>query len=136
MNKNIYKLTFNKDRKQWDYSKVEFEFDMDFHMPGEEYEEVSFSENLLSNFGPLDETVKFVNLSSDEDAARLVNRWNRDLATGYREIHTCKDCGKVFFINAKEKDWYAKKKFQLPKRCKSCRVEKKKKAEVTINNVQ
>lgn len=123
---NIYKLTFNKDRNQWDYSKVDFESDLDFvtdfHMPGEEYAEISFGAKFTLD--PLDETVKFVCLSSDEDAARLVNRWNRDLATGYREIHTCKDCGKIFFLNAKEKDWYAKKKYQLPKRCKACRTER------------
>lgn len=101
---HIYKLTFNTDRNQWDYLDVTYE---------------PYTDDDAD-----DETVKFVHLSSDEDAAALVNRWNRDLATGYREIHTCKDCGKIFFINAKEKDWYAKKKYQLPKRCKACRAER------------
>ena len=114
----IYKLAFDTETKRWSYSEVTFE--TDFQMPGEKYDEISFGEPIPID--PLDETVKFVRLSSDEVVARLVNRWNRDLATGYREIHTCKDCGKIFFINAKEKDWYAKKKYQLPKRCKACRV--------------
>lgn len=118
MNKNIYKLAFDTETKRWDYSKV----------ASEEAYKAEINDPL---FDPYDETVGFFEfLDGDEEAARLVNRWNRDIATGYREIHTCKDCGKIFFINAKEKDWYANKKFQLPKRCKSCRVEKKKKAEV------
>ena len=117
---NIYKLTFDTESKRWSYSKVTFE--TDFRMPGEEYPEISFDGK--APIDPLDETVVFVHLSSDEDAAALVNRWNRDLAAGYREIHTCKDCGKIFFINAKEKDWYAKKSYQLPKRCKACRAER------------
>lgn len=116
----IYKLTFDTETKRWSYSEVTFE--TDFQMPGEKYDEISFGEPI--QIDPLDETVKFVRLSSDEIAARLVNRWNRDLVTGYREIHTCKDCGKIFFINAKEKDWYAKKNYQLPKRCKACRAER------------
>ena len=102
--KNVYKLTFNTETKRWDYSKLP---------PGVTY------------FDLEDETVEFAHLSSDEDAARLVNRWNRDIVSGYREIHTCKDCGKIFFINAKEKDWYAKKNYQLPKRCRPCRATRK-----------
>lgn len=101
---HIYKLTFNTETKRWDYLDVTYE--------------------PYTNDDADDETVKFVHLPSDEVVARLVNRWNRDLATGYREIHTCKDCGKIFFINAKEKDWYAKKNYQLPKRCKACRAER------------
>ena len=116
MNKNIYKLTFDSETKRWSYSRV----------PSEEAYEAEVNDPF---FDPYDETVELFDLYSDEEAARIVNRRNRDLVSGYREMHTCKDCGGIFFINAKEKDWYAKQKFQLPKRCKSCRVEKKKKAE-------
>lgn len=118
---NIYKLTFDTETKRWSYSRVAFE--TDFQMPGEKYDEISFGAPIPLD--SLDETVKFVRLSDDEVVARLVNRWNRDLATGYREIHTCKDCGKIFFLNAKEKDWYTKKKYQLPKRCKACRASRR-----------
>lgn len=116
MNKNIYKLTFDPETKRWIYSRI----------PSEEAYEAEVSNPL---FDPDDETVAFFDLWSDEEAARIVNRYNRDLASGYREVHTCKDCGRIFFINAKEKDWYARRNFQLPKRCKPCRIEKKRKAE-------
>lgn len=107
---HIYKLTFNAETKRWDYLDVTCE---------------PYSKSDIWIDDKDDETVVFVHLSSDEDAAAMANRWNRDLATGYREIHTCKDCGKIFFINAKEKDWYAKKKYQLPKRCKACRASRR-----------
>ena len=111
MNKNIYKLTFDPETKRWDYSMV----------PSEEAYNAELSDPA---FDPHDETVAFVEVFSDEEAARIVNRRNRDLASGYREMHICKDCGKVFFINAKEKDWYTKMNYQLPKRCKACRAER------------
>lgn len=107
MNKNVYKLTFNTETNRWAYSKIS---------PEEAHSDINTV---------MDETIQFIELFTDEEAARLVNRWNRDLTSGYREIHTCKDCGKIFFINAKEKDWYAKKKYQLPKRCKACRASRR-----------
>lgn len=36
-----------------------------------------------------------------------------------------KDCGKDFVITQSEQDFYARKNFELPKRCKSCREKKK-----------
>jgi hypothetical protein len=37
----------------------------------------------------------------------------------------CKDCGNDFTLKAEEVDWYTKKGFDLPRRCKPCRVKKK-----------
>lgn len=105
MNENIYKLTFNPETKRWDYLKITSEYDDDKD----------------------DEIVEFFHLSSDEDAACIVKRRNQDLASGYCEVYTCKDCGGIFFIDVKEKDWYIKKKYQLPKRCRTCRVKKREK---------
>ncbi len=33
----------------------------------------------------------------------------------------CKDCGAEFEITEGEQNWYAKKGWELPKRCKACR---------------
>lgn len=38
---------------------------------------------------------------------------------------TCKDCGKVFVMDASEVSWYVKKELQLPKRCKACRKKRR-----------
>ncbi len=35
--------------------------------------------------------------------------------------HKCKSCGKKFFLNYGEVNFYINKKMSLPKRCKSCR---------------
>lgn len=37
----------------------------------------------------------------------------------------CKDCGKSFEITNEEKQWYADKGYDLPKRCKYCRKARK-----------
>jgi Zn finger protein HypA/HybF involved in hydrogenase expression len=34
----------------------------------------------------------------------------------------CKDCGAEFEVSVGEQDWYAKKGWELPKRCKDCRA--------------
>lgn len=39
----------------------------------------------------------------------------------------CKECGKEFELTAEEVKWYNEKGFELPKRCKSCRVARKEK---------
>lgn len=122
MNKNIYKLTFDPETKRWNYSRI----------PSEEAYEAEVSNPL---FDPDDETVAFFDLYSDEEAARIVNRRNRDLAAGSCEMRTCKDCGRIFFLDEKERDWYITREYQLPKRCRPCRVEKKKKTlEKKISN--
>ena len=38
---------------------------------------------------------------------------------------TCKDCGTVFVMGQKEANWYSKKGFPLPKRCKDCRKKRR-----------
>ncbi len=37
----------------------------------------------------------------------------------------CKDCRKDFTLTNEELDWYDKKGFPHPKRCKSCRAKKR-----------
>lgn len=39
----------------------------------------------------------------------------------------CVDCGKVFDLTIEEQDWYKEKGFALPKRCKECRKERRRK---------
>lgn len=39
----------------------------------------------------------------------------------------CVDCGQTFELTEGEKEFFESKGFSLPKRCKPCRVEKKKK---------
>ena len=40
-------------------------------------------------------------------------------------IVECISCGEKFVIPAEEKEWYEKKGFELPKRCKSCRQKRR-----------
>lgn len=37
----------------------------------------------------------------------------------------CKDCGNTFSIGEEEQAWYKERGFELPKRCKKCRVSKR-----------
>lgn len=39
----------------------------------------------------------------------------------------CVDCGKTFDLTVEEQDWYKEKGFALPKRCKECRKERRRK---------
>lgn len=39
--------------------------------------------------------------------------------------HKCKDCGKEFYMDYSEVHFFAKKEFNLPKRCKECRNKRK-----------
>lgn len=39
----------------------------------------------------------------------------------------CIDCGKAFDLTVEEQDWYKEKGFALPKRCKECRKERRRK---------
>lgn len=43
----------------------------------------------------------------------------------------CKNCGEPFIITEGEQEWYAERKWELPKRCKDCRtrIKEKKKRE-------
>lgn len=38
----------------------------------------------------------------------------------------CKECGNTFEITKEEQDWYKEKGFELPKRCRNCRKERRK----------
>lgn len=40
-------------------------------------------------------------------------------------VLTCKDCGVTFDVSEGEQSWYAKKGWEVPKRCKNCRQVKK-----------
>lgn len=39
----------------------------------------------------------------------------------------CIDCGRAFDLTKEEQDWYKEKGFALPKRCKECRKERRRK---------
>lgn len=39
---------------------------------------------------------------------------------------TCQDCGKIFIFNDYEQDFYKNKNFPDPRRCRSCRKNRKK----------
>ena len=39
--------------------------------------------------------------------------------------HTCKDCGKQFFMTYNEVNFYERKELHVPKRCKACRDKRK-----------
>lgn len=39
----------------------------------------------------------------------------------------CIDCGKTFDLSKEEQDWYKEKGFVMPKRCKECRKERRRK---------
>lgn len=38
---------------------------------------------------------------------------------------TCQDCGKEFIFTEEEQNYYAEREFQDPKRCKPCRMARK-----------
>jgi len=40
---------------------------------------------------------------------------------------TCKDCGSPFTFTARDKDFYKVHGYEAPKRCRPCRIAKKKK---------
>jgi len=44
-----------------------------------------------------------------------------------QEIFTCKSCGKHYTISEDERKWYADRKFNLPKKCSSCRYDERRK---------
>lgn len=39
----------------------------------------------------------------------------------------CIDCGRTFDLTKEEQGWYKEKGFALPKRCKECRKERRRK---------
>lgn len=39
----------------------------------------------------------------------------------------CVNCGRTFDLTKEEQDWYKEKGFALPKRCKECRKERRRK---------
>lgn len=59
------------------------------------------------------------------DIEQIVIEANKKLSE--QEIFTCKTCGKHYTISEDERKWYADRKFNLPKRCSSCRYEARQK---------
>ena len=47
-----------------------------------------------------------------------------DYGKQVRERRRCVDCGRIFEITNSEYDFYIKKGFELPKRCKTCKKNK------------
>lgn len=58
------------------------------------------------------------------DIEQLILEANQKLAK--QEIFTCKSCGKHYTISEDERNWYSDRKFNLPKRCSSCRYDERK----------
>ena len=44
---------------------------------------------------------------------------------GVWQVHTCKDCGKEFYMSYREVKFFESKALHIPKRCKNCRAKKK-----------
>ena len=44
---------------------------------------------------------------------------------GAWQKHTCKDCGKTFYMMYSEVDFFKNKELHVPKRCKDCRSKRK-----------
>ena len=42
------------------------------------------------------------------------------------EVMICKECGKEFEIVEEEKNFYISKGLELPKRCRECRIKRRK----------
>ena len=42
---------------------------------------------------------------------------------------SCHDCGKEFIFSGEEQSYYSEKGFQEPKRCKPCRMARKKRSQ-------
>jgi hypothetical protein len=60
-----------------------------------------------------------------EDINSIVLEANQKLSE--QEIFTCKSCGRHYTISEDERKWYADRKFNLPKRCSSCRYDERQK---------
>lgn len=60
-----------------------------------------------------------------EDVNSIVLEANQKLSE--QEIFTCKSCGRHYTISEDERKWYADRKFNLPKRCSSCRYDERRK---------
>ena len=50
---------------------------------------------------------------------------NTMLQTGAWEIRTCKDCCNYFILGHSEIEWFSMRGMALPKRCVTCRKERK-----------
>lgn len=60
-----------------------------------------------------------------EDVNSIVLEANQKLSE--QEIFTCKSCGRHYTISEDERKWYADRKFNLPKKCASCRYDERRK---------
>lgn len=49
------------------------------------------------------------------------------------EVMICKECGKEFTIVEEEKNFYISKGLELPKRCRECRIKRRKDSGKTKN---
>ena len=59
--------------------------------------------------------------------SNTVDTLNNKLQPGEVTVILCKTCGKYFWIDADEKEWFAERKLSIPKRCWYCRRHKKSK---------
>lgn len=61
----------------------------------------------------------------EKDIEAIILEANQKMSE--KEIFTCKVCGNHYTISEKEREWYAERNFELPKRCSSCRHEARQK---------
>ena len=76
-------------------------------------------------------------VSKKKDSLRFIYRNEKEADTAAKELNDkikseelyifkCSDCGKYFYMEKEEIDWYNENNFQLPKRCIVCRIKRKK----------
>lgn len=56
-----------------------------------------------------------------EYATAVADKCNNMIANNLLEVIQCKTCGRYFYLEEKEIQWYAENNFELPKRCKTDR---------------
>lgn len=62
---------------------------------------------------------------SEERAEKIAKEFNGYIDDDEIKIIQCKDCGRLFYIDYKEIEWYNRNKLSLPKRDKLCRDKRK-----------
>lgn len=79
--------------------------------------------------------------SSDDDQKRILNLlddlvpkmtsviWEYKQDRGKLLLQKCNCCGKFFWINHSESDWFEKKNLRFPRKCHKCRQEAKEQRE-------
>lgn len=104
-----YKLFYNDELYRFDLYEFEVKGEYDFsHDP---------KTNLYGE--------DHIHSCDKESACEGLQKLNKQLEDGELEVAQCKDCEIYFIIPAKEKQWFADRDLQTPKRCPKCRARRK-----------